>query len=132
MDLARWLRAEKVAESSADRELLLALAEDMLLTVADDPTAPRAHECAAACELAIAAYHSLAGDWTLAEAVKAVKDQDATTKMTARSSLATARAESKTAWGRTVAEVCIRVRAVRNLTSGTAKRSNVVPYRRAG
>lgn len=131
-DIKAWLRASKVVDNPADVGMLEALAVDLLPLVAEDVDAPRAYELAAACELAIASYHSLAGDWTLADAVKAVKDQDAGTKFNARASLADIRAASKTSWGRAVAEVVVRVRAIRNLSSGVKKRGQVLPLRKVG
>lgn len=132
-DIKAWLRAARVADTPADVGMLEALAVDMLPLVAEDVDNPRAFEMAAACELAIACYHSLAGDWTLADAIKQVKDQDAGTKFNQRAALADIRAAAKTSWGQAVAEVVVRVRAIRNLSAGVKKQrgGQVLPLRRA-
>lgn len=135
MDLSRWLQAKRCAVDAADEPLLLELAQDLLLEVAVDPDAPRAHECASACELAVATYHALAGDWTVGAALAQVAKQDAATRSRTQTATAVSRADAKAAWSKVVADVVVRTRAIRNLGEQTRARrgkSNVIPMRRAG
>lgn len=135
MDLTRWLQAKRCAVDAADEPLLLELARDLLLEVAVDPENPRAHECAAAAELAIASYHALAGDWTVGAALARVKGKDPETVMVARTTTARARLDSKAAWSAVISDVVVRTRALRHLGEHSKARrgkSNVVPFRRTG
>lgn len=129
MDLSAWLRADKIALQPGDGILLEQLAADLLVVVAADHENPRSYEVAAACELAIAQYFALAGDWTIAEAVKSAKKQDAVTKTAVHGQVAEARVVAKAAFGRIVADVVVRTRAIRNLADGKVIRAGkVVPF----
>jgi hypothetical protein len=130
MDLRAWLKPEKVAACPADEPLLEQLALEFLEVTASDPSSPRGYELAAACELAVAQYLALAGDWSVAETLKMVRNQDAMTKTRHQTAVAEARSAAKSALGRTVTDVVVRYRAIRNLDAGTAAKraGKVVPF----
>lgn len=134
MNLDRWLKPSQVAVAPGDVELLRELATDMLAVVAADPASPAAWECAKACELAIATYAALAGDWSIHDTLAAVKREDGVTKGRAHTALAVSRGESKAAWSRVVVDVVTATRALRNLGEQTAerrvRRDNVLTMRR--
>lgn len=134
VDIDRWLRADRVA-SPADAALLRELALELLTDIAADAEAPRTWEITAACELATATFHALAGDWSVGEALKLVAKQDAATRTRTTQAVAVSRADAKAAWGRVVQDVVVRTRALRHMADGTkAKRKggDVVQFRKVG